>query len=108
MYATLSRLHPKAGQEQAVLDQLFRWEQEHLPRVSGFVGGYVFEPASGPEAPLRSILLLAVFDSQASYTRHRQDPAQDRWEQHLRLLLAQDPEWHEGEITELSGEPHGL
>jgi quinol monooxygenase YgiN len=108
MYATLSRLHPKAGQEQAVLDQLFRWEQEHLPNAHGFVGGYVFEPASGPEAPVRSILLLAVFDSQTSSTRHRQDPAQDRWEQDLRLLLAQEPEWYEGEITELSAELRGL
>jgi heme-degrading monooxygenase HmoA len=108
MYATLSRLHPKAGQEQVVLDQLFRWEQEHLPRVSGFVGGYVFEPVSGSEAASHGILLLTVFDSQTSSTRHRQDPAQDRWEQHLRLLLAQEPEWYEGEITELSAELRGL
>jgi hypothetical protein len=57
---------------------------------------------------VRSILLLAVFDSQTSSTRHRQDPAQDRWEQDLRLLLAQEPEWYEGEITELSAELRGL
>ena len=34
------------GQEQAVLDHLFRWEQEGLPAVSGYVAGYLFQPAS--------------------------------------------------------------
>jgi quinol monooxygenase YgiN len=108
MYGTLSRLQPKMGQQQAVLDQLFRWEQEYLPRVSGYVGGYVFEPAAGPEAAPGDILLIAVFDSQASYIRHRDDPEQDRWEQHLLLLLEEAPDSKVGEITEITGEPRGL
>ena len=108
MYGTLSRLQPKVGQQQAVLDQLFRWEQEYLPNARGYVGGYVFEPAAGPGSAPCGILLIAVFDSQASYTRHRADPEQDRWEQHLLLLLEEVPEWKEGEITEITGELRGL
>jgi hypothetical protein len=108
MYGTLSHLHPRQGQHQAVLDQLFRWEQEHLPTVTGYVGGYLLEPAvQAPSAPC-GILVMVVFDSQAAYTRHRDDPEQDHWEQHLQDLLEQAPAWHEGEITELFAEARGL
>jgi quinol monooxygenase YgiN len=108
MYGTLSHLHPRQGQHQAVLDQLFRWEQEHLPTVTGYVGGYLREPAvQAPSAP-GGILVMVVFDSQAAYTRHRDDPQQERWEQPLQDLLEHAPAWHEGEITELFAEAHGL
>ena len=108
MYGAFYRVQPKAGQHQAVLDQLFRYEQEHLPQVNGYVRGYVLEPASGPGAAPSGILVILVLDSQASYTRHRDDPEQDRWEQHLQELLEHAPEWHEGEITELFAEARGL
>jgi hypothetical protein len=108
MYATLSRLQPRMGQEQAVLDHLFRWEQEYLPRVRGYVDGYVFEPAAQLESAPGSIMLILVFDSQIAWASVRSDPEQDRWDQDLRNLLEQAPEWNEGEITRLVGEPHGL
>src|SRR5260370_1552497 len=108
MYGTPSHLHPRQGQHQAVLDQLFRWEQEHLPSVTGYVGGYLLEPAvQGLSAP-GGILVIVVFDSQAAYTRHRDDPEQDRWEQHLQELLEHPPERHDAEITDLFPTPHGL
>ena len=75
------------GQHQAVLDQLFRWEQEHLPTVTGYVGGYLLEPAVQALAAPFGILVIVVFDSQAAYTRHRDHPEQDHWEQHLQELL---------------------
>jgi quinol monooxygenase YgiN len=108
MYGTFSRLQPKAGQHQAVLDRLFRWEQEQLPTVRGYVRGYVFESAPGAETGPVDILLIVVFDSQASYTRHRDDPHQARWEQQLADLVEQAPQWHEGEFTELFAQPRGL
>ena len=55
MYGTLYQLQPRQGQQRAVLDRLFRWEQEHLQE-----------------------------------------------------LLEYAPQWHEGEITELTAEAHGL
>src|SRR5689334_591176 len=108
MYGTLCRLHPKAGQQQAVLDYLFRWEQEHLPQVTGYVGGYLLEPTVSAQASPFSILLLVVFESRATYSRHRDDPEQERWEQPLQDLLEHALEWHEGEITELFAQPRGL
>src|SRR5436190_958241 len=44
MYGTLSRLYPRQGEEQAVLDHLFRWEQEYLPGVTGYARGCIFLP----------------------------------------------------------------
>jgi hypothetical protein len=108
MYGTLSRLYPRQGQEQAVLDHLFRWEQEYLPRVTGYVDGYIFEPAGEGLAAPGSITVILVFDSQVSYTHNRDDPEQDRWEQQLRELLEQALEWNEGEITEITGKVRGL
>src|SRR5258707_12437425 len=108
MYGTLSHLHPRQGQYQAVLDQLFRWEQEHLPTVTGYVGGYLLEPAvQGLSAP-GGILLMVVFDSQAAYTRHRDDPEKDHWMQHLQDMLVQAPAGHEAEITKHFAKVHGL
>jgi heme-degrading monooxygenase HmoA len=104
MYGTLSHLQPWQGQHQAVLALLFRWEQEHLLTVTGYAGGYLLEPLSAPFG----VLVMVVFDSQAAYTRHRDDPEQDHWEQHLQDLLEHAPEWHEGEITELFAQAHGL
>jgi len=108
MYGMFSRLQPKAGQHQALLDQLFRWEQEQLPTARGYVKGYVFEAAPGPGAAPVDILLIVVFDSQASYTCHRDDPHQARWEQQLEDLVEQAPQGHEGEFTELFAQPRGL
>lgn len=107
MYGTLFHLRPKPGQHQAVMDQLFRWEQEYLPGVSGYVGGFVFEPAAG-EAESFDIMVIVVFESQLSYTCHRDDQEQDRWEQQILLLLEQAPERKEGEITEITGQLRGL
>ena len=110
MYGMLCHLFPKQGQEQAVLDHLFRWEQEYLPGVTGSMNGYIFEPVAQAEAALtpEGILLIVVFDSSASSIRNRENPEQARWEQCLQDLLEQASEWHEGEMTELFAEAHGL
>jgi hypothetical protein len=108
MYGTLYYLQPRQGQHQAVLDHLFRWEQEYLPQVTGYVGGYLLEAAVQTLPAPFGILVIVVFDSQAAYTRHRDDPEQDRWDQHLQELSESAPLWHEGEITELYAEARGL
>lgn len=104
MYGTFYRLRAGMGQEQAVLDHLFRWEQEALPAVSGYVAGYLFQPASAPE----ELMGILVFDSPTSYRTYRDDPAQLRWQQHLLALLEQTPESHEGEFSDLTAELRGL
>jgi hypothetical protein len=108
MYGMLYHLHPRQGQYQAVLDHLFRWEQERLPQVTGYMGGYLLEPAVQALSKPCGLLFLVIFDSQASYSRHRADPQQARWEQPLQDLLEHALERHEGEITQLFTQPRGL
>jgi hypothetical protein len=108
MYGTFYRMQPKAGQQQAVLDHLFRWEQEYLPRVTGYIRGYVFEPATQALPSPFGILVIVVFDTPAACARHRDNPEQACWDQHLLLLLEHAPERNEGEITELFAEARGL
>ena len=110
MYGVIYRLQPRQGQAQVVLDHLFRWEQEYLPQVAGYIRGYVFEPAPAPQALLSpfGILVIVVFDTPAAYSHYRDDPEQACWDQHLLFLLEYAPERHDGEITELFAEARGL
>jgi heme-degrading monooxygenase HmoA len=92
MYGTIYRMHPQPGQEQAVLEQFHRWEQERQPHVRGYVGGYILQSVSAPG----DLIGIVVFDSQANYTKNGDDPEQEQWYQHLRALLKNDPEWPRG------------
>jgi quinol monooxygenase YgiN len=104
MYGTIYRMQPRQGQEHAVLEQLQCWEQERQPKVTGYIGGYVLQSASSSG----DILGIVVFDSQANYIKNGDDPEQDQWYRQLRTLLKNEPEWNDGEITEIMGEPRGL
>jgi hypothetical protein len=82
--------------------------QALVPRFQPCVGGYVFEPVSQSFSAPGGILVIVVFDSQAASIRNRDDAEQGRWDQHLRELLEQAPEWNEGEITAIFAELRGL
>ncbi len=105
MYGMLYRLQPRQGQEQMVLDSLFRWEQEILPIVTGFVGGYIYQPQPGSDAEIVGIFLFA---EQADYARTQADPQHVQWYQNLLLLIEAVPEYGEGEFTEFMKELRGL
>ncbi len=104
MYGMFYHIQPEADQQQATWDHLFRWEQEYLPGVTGYVGGYLFQQTEAPD----EILGLFVFESQTCYIRTRNDPEHILWEQRLLLLLKHAPRCKEGEITELTGQVRGL
>ena len=94
MFGTIYRMSPKPGQEQAVADHLRRWDKERRPQSNGSVAGYLFKSReNGGE-----LIGVAVFDSEASYRKNAEDPAQDRWYRQLRDLLAKDPEWNDGDV----------
>ncbi|MBI4505724.1 MAG: hypothetical protein HY691_09340 [Chloroflexi bacterium] len=39
-----------------------------------------------------------VFQDRETYMRNADDPDQDRWYKELRVHLAGDPEWEDGEV----------
>jgi quinol monooxygenase YgiN len=94
MFGTIYRMRPRAGQEQAIAEHLRRWEREQRPNVAGAVAGYLFRSKDQP-----SVLVgVSVFDSEASYRKNAEDPAQDSWYRQLREMLDADPEWNDGDI----------
>ena len=64
-------------------------------RIPGFIGTYVYRMDKDPD----EFYLVVMFDDKATYRRNAEDPAQDRRYRELRELLAEDPEWHDGEIA---------
>jgi hypothetical protein len=97
MYGSIGRFVPQPGQEQALDQEAQRWLHERAPQVAGFVAAYVLIPDARPGERLA----LTIFDSKASYLQNAEDPAQDRWHQQVRAILAADPEWTDGEIAQL-------
>jgi quinol monooxygenase YgiN len=97
MYGTLARFQPRPGQEQAVVEHAQRWMRERGSRIDGFVADYILMPDGRPGEQL----VLAVFESEASYRRNAADPEQDAQYRELRALLTADPEWTDGTIVSL-------
>lgn len=94
MFGSVFRLRPLPGHEQAMLEVMERWASERKPNVAGFVAGYVYRSASRPGEYLNTV----VFQDRETYMRNADDPDQDRWYKELRVHLAGDPEWEDGEV----------
>jgi quinol monooxygenase YgiN len=96
MYGSIARITPKPGMDQAVIRSMEDWQRDRRPNVQGAVGAYLYRLDKG------GIMLAAVFESKAAYVANAEDPAQDRWYQNFRALLATDPEWNDGEVIAVS------
>jgi quinol monooxygenase YgiN len=94
MFGTIYQMKPRAGQEQAVADHLRRWDRERRASVSGAVAGYLFRSKEQPDV----LVGVAVFDSEESYRKNADDPAQGRWYNELRQMLQADPDWNDGDV----------
>ena len=97
MFGSVFRMRPKPGQERAIEEQFRQWQRERQPMVAGAIAGYLFTSRTKPG----ELVGVAVFDSEASYRKNAEDPAQDRWYRGLRALLEADPEWNDGDVIGL-------
>lgn len=96
MYGTISRIMPKPGKEEAVIQAMKEWQRDRRPQVKGAVGGYLYRLDKG------GMMMAYVFENRETYVANADDPAQDRWFQSFRALLATDPEWNDGEVIALT------
>ena len=94
MFGSIFNMKPRPGQEANIAAHFRRWERERRPAAGGAVGGYIFRPKSVPD----ELVGVAVFDSEDSYRRNADDPAQDRWYRELREMLEADPKWNDGDV----------
>jgi hypothetical protein len=103
MYGMFYHLQPKAEQQQAAWDHLFRWEQEILPVAAGYVGGYIFQ-----SPPLPEIVAIFIFAEYADYARLLDEAKHVQWQQDLLPLIEVIPQCRDGEFTEFMKELRGL
>lgn len=47
--------------------------------------------------------IVVLFQDREAYRKNADDPAQDRRYREMRALLAEDPDWHDGEVVWSSG-----
>ena len=91
MYGTVARMRARPGTE----DELRRVMDLEARDVPGFRASYVYRLDEDPQ----SYMLAVLFDDRETYHRNADDPAQDQEYRQLRALLADDPEWHDGEVV---------
>lgn len=96
MFGTVARLKLLPGKEEEFIKHGERWSSER-GRVSGQVTSYLVNLDGKPD----EYLLVAIFKDRESYMQNASDPETDRFYQGMRKLLQDDPEWNDGEVTEL-------
>ena len=88
MYGTVAHLKTKPG----ALESFKRMEMRH---PKGFIASYAYRLDSNPD----ELMLVVLFEDEASYRANAESPEQDREYRDLRSHLHEDPEWHDGEIV---------
>ncbi|MDO8484695.1 MAG: hypothetical protein Q7S35_07090 [Candidatus Limnocylindrales bacterium] len=63
--------------------------------MPGFVGTHVYRM----DADETEYDLVVMFEDRDTYRKNAESPAQDRPYREMRELLAEDPEWHDGEVV---------
>jgi quinol monooxygenase YgiN len=91
MYGTIARMRIKPGMEDRIEEYIRKFEGR---QVAGAVATYTYRMDRDPN----EIYLAVVFDSRESYRANAESPEQDREYRGLLDLLAEEPEWHDGEI----------
>jgi quinol monooxygenase YgiN len=101
MFGTVAHVTVQPGKEAEFLAIGTQWTQAR-GEETGQVAEYVFQA----EDRQREYFIVGIFRDRATYRANAADPETDRWYRRLRATLADDPEWHDGEVvqaTSLSG-----
>jgi quinol monooxygenase YgiN len=90
MYGTVARLRAKPGAVEALRQTLDGQQQSaELKRF------YVYQADADPD----ELYLAVVFETREAYFKNADSPEQHERYLQMRELLADEPEWHDGEIV---------
>ena len=92
MYGTVARIRLLPGKEQEMIKLMGELERE---APAGYVGEYVYRLDSGGN----EYMMAVVFTDKAAYVANAESPEMDAYYRRYRALMAEDPEWHDGEIV---------
>ncbi|MEO7802889.1 MAG: antibiotic biosynthesis monooxygenase [Actinomycetota bacterium] len=93
MYGTVARIKVKPSETENFLKLTQEWEND-AGSVDGAIATYTYKLDNEPD----TLIMSVVFRDKESYFANANDPAQDVWFQKLRVLMAADPVWEDGEI----------
>jgi quinol monooxygenase YgiN len=92
MYGTVARMRAKPGMVDA-LRELSEGYAENRP--PGYVSQTVYQMDDDPDM----FYVAVVFESREAYVANAESDEQHERYLEMRAMLAEDPEWHDGEIV---------
>jgi quinol monooxygenase YgiN len=94
MYGTVAHWRLKPGKRDELIPLLHRHMAEEERFTSGSIASFLYVLDEDPN----HTIMVAIFDSQESYRANSESPGQHQRFMQVRALLAEDPEWNDGEI----------
>jgi antibiotic biosynthesis monooxygenase (ABM) superfamily enzyme len=96
MYGTIWRVRLKQGGEAALKTLMDEFEARKVP---GFIGHYGYTLDTDPQVYMSAV----VFTSRETYVANANSPEQQEWYQRMTAVFENEPEWFDGDITDVRG-----
>jgi heme-degrading monooxygenase HmoA len=96
MYGTIARVRLKDGGESKLKALMDEFEARQVP---GFIGHYAYRLDADPNVYMMAI----VFASREAYVANAASPEQHALYQRMVAVYDGEPEWFDGEITDVRG-----
>lgn len=96
MFGTIARARI-APENRPRLEELMRRQDYQGLDVEGYVTSYLMFPEMRDD----EVWLVAVFRDRDSYTKNADSPEQDARYQEFRALLESDPDWVDGDFSQV-------
>jgi quinol monooxygenase YgiN len=93
MFGTVARMKLKPGS--------FEKMQQLMEGRPGQAKGYLFTAAYRSQSDPDEIWLAVGFEDEASYRAMADDPETDKMAKQYQELLAEPPQWHDGDIVSM-------
>lgn len=95
VFGTVAKMKLKPGSFEKMQETMSEFEGQ---QAKGFVSTIVYRSQSDPN----ETWLAIVFEDEASYRANADDPRTDEMSRKLQELLAAPPEWHDGEVVNMT------
>ncbi len=91
MYGTVAKLKLKPGNEERFLELSSEYDDLDIP---GYVGDIVYRSDKDPNV----YFMVVLFETREDYVANAESAEQNERYLAFRDLLAEDPEWNDGEV----------
>jgi len=96
MYGTVAKMKANPGSGSLLAEMASQMDKDPPP---GMVGYLVYQMDADPN----EYMMAVVFQDKQSYVANAESPEQHTRYEGYRALLAEEPQWHDGEVVEVRG-----